>query len=139
MALKQETARRVPIVPVRGTVVFPHTDTLVSFGRSKSVAAVNSAFQEDKVIAIFAQKDPRTADPDQEDLYEVGTIATIPQMMSTEGEIHALIRGQARVKLTEVIAHEPYLIGMVEEIPEDANISPDVTVLARKLQELFKK
>ncbi|HKC05173.1 MAG TPA: endopeptidase La [Patescibacteria group bacterium] len=136
---KQDTIRRVPVVPVRGTVVFPHTDTLVSFGRPKSVNAVNSAFQEDKVIAIFSQKDPRTADPDHEDLYEIGTIATITQMMTTEGEIHALIRGQARVKLNTVIAREPFLIGMVEEIPEESSISPDVTVLAKKLQELFKK
>jgi len=131
--------RRVPIVPVRGTIVFPHTDTLVSFGRPKSVAAVSSAFQEDKVIAIFAQKDPRTANPDEEDLFEIGTIATITQMMSTEGETHALIRGQARIKLSEIIAHEPYLIGKVEEISEENFETPDVTVLSKKLQELFKK
>lgn len=136
---KSESTRRVPIVPVRGTVVFPHSDTLVSFGRPKSIAAINSAFQEDKVIAIFTQKDPRTADPDREDLYEVGTIVTITQMMSTEGEIHALVRGQARIKLSEVIAREPFLIGMVEEISEQNTSSPEVTVLAKKLQELFKK
>ena len=91
--------RTVPIVPIRGSVVFPHSDTLLSFGREKSVAAVNSAFQEDRVIAVFTQKDPRTTDPVAEDLYQTGTIATITQMMSTEGEVHALIRGQARITL----------------------------------------
>lgn len=136
---KNDITRRVPIVPVRGTVVFPHTDTLVSFGRPKSVAAINSAFQEDKVIAIFSQKDPRTADPDQDDLYEMGTIATITQMMSTEGEIHALVRGQARIKLTDVIAREPFLIGMVQEISEETDGSPEIGILSKKLQELFKK
>jgi len=135
----KNTSRRVPIVPVRGSVVFPHTDTLLSFGRTKSVAAVSSAFQEDKVIAIFSQRDPRTGDPAQEDLNSIGTIATITQMMSTEGEIHALIRGQARVMLREVIAQEPYLIGMVEEISEEIEESPEIGVLSRKLQELFKK
>src|SRR5438093_719722 len=83
-----------PIVAMRGSVVFPHTDTLLSFGRPKSIAAINTAFQEDKVVAIFCQKDPRLSDPGQEDLYEIGTIATITQMMSTEGEVHALVRGQ---------------------------------------------
>ena len=135
----KDITRRVPIVPVRGSVVFPHTDTLLSFGRTKSVTAVSSAFQEDKVIAIFTQKDPRTADPGMEDLNSIGTIATITQMMTTEGEIHALIRGQARINLKEVIAEEPYLIGKVEEIPEEIEESPDVDVLAKKLQELFKK
>ena len=61
--LETKTARRVPIVAIRGSVVFPHTDALLSFGRAKSVAAINSAFQEDKVIAIFTQKDARTPDP----------------------------------------------------------------------------
>lgn len=135
----EETLRRVPIVPVRGTVVFPHTDTLVSFGRQKSIAAINTAFQEDRVISIFAQKDSRTEEPVKEDLYETGTIATITQMMSTDGEIHALVRGQARITLKEVIAEEPYLIGKVLEIPEDVTETPEITVLAKKLQELFKK
>ncbi len=137
--MAKDTTRRVPIVPVRGSVVFPHTDTLLSFGRTKSVTAVSSAFQEDKVIAVFSQKDPRTADPGKEDLNSVGTIATITQMMTTEGEIHALIRGQARITLNEVIAQEPYLIGKVEEIPEEIDESPEIGVLAKKLQELFKK
>jgi len=131
--------RRVPIVPIRGSVVFPHSDTLLSFGREKSVAAVNSAFQEDKVVAIFTQKDPRTTDPGIDDLYEIGTIATITQMMSTEGEVHALIRGQARISLKEVIAQEPFLIGKVEEIPEEIGNMTEISVIAKKLQETFKK
>ncbi len=136
---KQDTTRRVPIVPVRGSVVFPHTDTLLSFGRVKSVTAINTAFQEDRVVAIFSQKDPRTADPTKDDLHEIGTIATITQMMSTEGEIHALIRGQARISLKEILSEEPYLIGKVEEIPEEIGNFPEITVIAKKLQELFKR
>ncbi len=135
----KDSSRRVPVVPVRGSVVFPHTDTLISFGRAKSVAAVNSAFQEDRVIAIFSQIDPRTADPEEEDLNKIGTIATITQMMSTEGEIHALVRGQARISLKEIIANEPFLVGKVEEIPEEIDESPDIAVFSKKLQELFKK
>ena len=136
---KQDITRKVPIVPIRGSVVFPHSDTLLSFGREKSVSAVNSAFQEDRVVAIFTQKDPRTADPDKKDLYEIGTIATITQMMSTEGEVHALIRGQARIRLIDVVAQEPFLVGKVEEIPEEIGSLPEIGVLAKKLQELFKK
>lgn len=136
---KQDTLRRVPIVPVRGSVVFPHTDTLLSFGRTKSITAINTAFQEDRVIAIFSQKDPRTADPGKNDLQEIGTIATITQMMSTDGEIHALIRGQARISLKKILTEEPYLIGMVEEIPEEIGNMPEITVLAKKLQEQFKR
>jgi ATP-dependent Lon protease len=131
--------RRVPIVAIRGSVIFPHTDTLLSFGRPKSVTAVNTAFQEDRVIAVFSQKDPRTSDPGESDLYKVGTIATITQMMSTEGEIHALVRGQARIRLGEIMAREPFLLGKVTEIPEEEEDSNEVKALASKLSEMFKK
>ncbi|MFH1971235.1 MAG: LON peptidase substrate-binding domain-containing protein, partial [Patescibacteria group bacterium] len=131
--------RQVPIVAIRGSVVFPHTDTLLSFGRQKSVLAVNSAFQQDRVVAIFSQKDPKTVDPDQDDLYKVGTIATITQMMQTDGEIHALIRGQARIKLSEIVSHEPFLLGRVVELDEERKETPEIKALANNLSGLFKK
>jgi len=132
-------ARQVPIVAIRGSVVFPHTDTLLSFGRQKSVLAVNSAFQQDRVVAIFSQKDPKTVDPDEEDLFRVGTIATITQMMQTDGEIHALIRGQARIKLQEIISHEPFLLGRVVELDEERKVTASVKALANNLSSIFKK
>lgn len=137
--MKKDLTRRVPIVAIRGSVVFPHTDSLLSFGRPKSVSAINNAFQEDRVVAIFSQKDPRIVDPDEKDLFKVGTIATITQMMSTEGEIHALIRGQSRVRLRRVVATEPHIVGIVEEITEDIKITPEIKVISAHLQEMFKK
>lgn len=131
--------RKVPLVCIRGSVIFPHTDTLLSFGRNKSVMAVNSAFQEDRVVAIFTQKDPRVANPDIDDLYKVGTIATITQMMQTDGEIHALIRGQARITLNKVVAHEPFLVGEVEEIAIEKEDSEKTKAMGKELAEVFKK
>lgn len=139
MKPESKITRNVPIVAIRGSVVFPHTDTLLSFGRPKSISAINSAFQEDRVVAIFTQKDPKTTDPAEEDLYKVGTIATITQMMSTDGEVHALVRGQARIKLEEVLSHEPYLLGKIVEIAEERDESAEVKAVANKLSELFKK
>lgn len=124
---------------IRGSVVFPHTDTLLSFGRQKSIAAVTNAFQGDRVVAIFTQKDPRLVNPKEGNLYKVGTIATISQMMSTEGEIHALVRGQARVRLKKLVSSEPFMLGSVEEIHEEALDDPDIVATAKKLQETFKR
>jgi len=139
--MKQENKiiRKVPIVAIRGSVIFPHTDTVLSFGRTKSVNAVNAAFTEDRVVAVFTQKDSRTPDPDELDLFKVGTIATITQMMQTEGEIHALVRGQARINLEEITSHEPYLIGQVTELQEKIELTPEVKAISKKLLELFKK
>jgi ATP-dependent Lon protease len=132
--------RQIPIVAIRGSVVFPHTDAVLSFGRKKSVSAVNSSFQEDKVIGIFTQKEARVPDPDVEDLYKIGTIATITQMMSTEGEIHAVVKGQARIKLIDLLATEPHLIAKIEEIPGEVGGSQEQTeALSNKISDLFKK
>jgi len=137
--MEEKGLRNIPIVAIRGSVVFPHTDSVLTFGRKKSVSAVRAAFQADRVIAIFTQKDPRNDGPSEEDLYKVGTIATITQMMDSEGEIHAVVRGQARIKLHEVITHEPHMIGRVSEINEDRDASSEVVATANKLSDLFKR
>jgi len=139
METSDKLFRKVPIVAVRGSVIFPHSDSLLSFGRRKSVLAVNSAFAQDRLIAVFTQKDAKNADPDKDDLFEIGTIATITQMMATDGEIHTLIRGQARVKLEEVLAREPFLVGKVLELNEEIEGSDEVKILTKQLLELFKK
>ncbi|OGM21111.1 endopeptidase La [Candidatus Woesebacteria bacterium RIFCSPLOWO2_01_FULL_37_19] len=139
MEEKVKNVRLIPLVAIRGSVVFPSTDAVLSFGRKKSVIAVNTAFQEDRVVGIFTQKETRISDPNLEDLYKIGTIGTITQMMSTEGEIHAVVKGQARIKLVEIVSHEPYLIGKVEEIEEDKTVNVDIEALASRVKELFKK
>jgi len=131
--------RTVPIVAVRGSVIFPHTDSILSFGRPKSVSAVNAAFQNDRVVAVFAQKDDKVTDPAPEEISVVGTIVTITQMMTTEGEVHAMVRGQTRVSLDEIISEEPHLTGKVTEIEEVDYEGEEVKALSRKLSELFKK
>ncbi len=135
----QKQTRIVPIVAIRGTSIFPHTDSILSFGRPKSVASVNAAFQTDRVVAVFAQKNDKIADPSPRDLYQVGTLVTITQMMTTEGEIHAMVRGISRVSLGEIQTEEPYLIGKVSELTEEDYESEEVRALANKLSELFKK
>jgi len=133
------TQRIVPVVAIRGAVVFPHTDTILSFGRQKSIEAVNAAFQDDRIVAIFNQKDQNKSDPAAEDLYKVGTIATVSQMMSTDEEIHAMVKGHARVHLDEVLAQEPYFIAKVSELEEKDIKDDEVVVLANQLFESFKK
>jgi ATP-dependent Lon protease len=131
--------RSVPIIAIRGAVVFPHTDTLLSFSRDSAVSAADSAFEKDRLVAIFTQKDSRINNPNKEDLYEVGTLATITQMMSVEDGIHALVKGQARVKLVDIVSSQPYIYGNVEEMPEVIDNSPEVLALANSLSEKFKK
>lgn len=134
-----ENEIKIPLVAIRGSVVFPHTDSILSFGRKKSIAAVNTAFQGNKTIAIFTQKEARTQDPKQDDLYKIGTLATITQMMSTEGEVHAVVRGQSRIRLEKIISNEMFMMAEVEQINEVIFKSPDIDALVNKLSKMFKK
>lgn len=137
--MESTTQRTVPVVAIRGSVVFPHTDAILSFGRPKSIAAINAAFQESRVFAIFTQKKSTNPDPAFGDLYDVGTIATISQMMANEGEIHAMVRGQARIKIDEGISSEPYLIAKVSELEETDTKSIELDALTNQITELFRK
>ncbi len=131
--------RTIPIVAIRGSVVFPHTDSILSFGRPKSVAAVNTAFEKDRVIGILTQKDPRLSNPVFDDLYKIGTLATITQMMSSGEEINAMVRGQIRIRVVEWVTDKPYLMAKVEEIAEEETKSDKLIALSKQLIELFKK
>lgn len=131
--------RSVPIIPIRGSVVFPHTDTLLSFVRPRSVSAADNAFEKDRLVAIFTQKDSRINDPEKGDLYEIGTLATITQMMTVEDGVHALVRGQVRIKLSEIVSESPYLVGSVEEFPDSVEHTSEILALSKNLSEMFKK
>lgn len=133
------TTRTVPAVAMRGSVVFPHTDSFLSFGRAKSVAAVNSAFTDDRVLAIFNQKEPKIADPEAKDLYTIGTLAAITQMMSNEDDVHAMVRGLTRIKLEEVVSTEPYFVVKVSEVAEKDTETERVEALSREVSELFRR
>src|SRR3989344_1288955 len=131
--------RTLPLVAIRGSIVFPHTDAILSFGRPKSIASINAAFQESRVFGIFTQKKTSNPDPVFEELYNVGTIATITQMMANEGEIHAMVRGQARAHLEEGLSHDPYLMGKVKELEETDKTGTEVEALTNHIIELFRK
>lgn len=137
--LEDMKARTLPVVALRGSVVFPHTEAILTFGRPKSKAAVNSAFSGDRVLAIFTQKDARVSDPSPSDLYKVGTLGIIQQLMPTDREIHILIKGVARVKIKDILEKEPFLVAEVEELESELKSSEKGEALARHLTSLFRK
>jgi ATP-dependent Lon protease len=130
--------RSIPIVPIRGSVVFPHTDVLLSFIRPNAVAAADDAFKKDRVVAIFAQKDSRINDPTRNDLYEIGTLVTITQLMPSEDGVHALVHGHSRIRLKEIVSNIPFAVGVVEEVDENIEPSPEISALSRTLSDQFK-
>ncbi len=135
----KKTLRTVPVVALRGSVVFPLTEAILNFGRPKSKAAVQSAFQGDRLLAVFTQKDARIASPTKEDLYSVGTLVTIQQVMPTDMETHVLVNGVAKIRLVTMEREEPFLVAHVEEIPIEIRDNEEERALIKQITELFKK
>jgi ATP-dependent Lon protease len=129
----------LPIVPIREGVVFPHIETVLSFGRPQTVASVEAAFKSDRQICFFSQKDSRVAEPDKDGLYQLGTLGKIERLLRTETDLHAWVKGIARVKLESIEATRPFMVGKVVEIPEILEASNEINALANNLIKTFQQ
>lgn len=129
----------LPIVAIREGVVFPHTETLLTFGRPKSVAAVEAAYKSGQLIAFFSQKDSKIEDPQKKDLYGIGTLGKIERILPIEKGLYGWTKGIARVKLEEVEAREPFLIGQITRIPEVVEQADTTKALAKHVVTSFQK
>src|SRR5882762_4875506 len=101
----------IPVIPIRDGIIFPNTDSVLTFGRPKSLAALESSFQGERVVCFVLQKNARLNDPSTDDLYEIGTLSRIERMIRTDGEINAQVRGLSRVKILSYEEHDSYFLG----------------------------
>ncbi|MEK7577488.1 MAG: endopeptidase La [Patescibacteria group bacterium] len=108
----------LPVVPIRDGIVFPGTEMILTFGRQRSVSAIEAAQSSGRRVILVMQRNANINDPTPSDLNEIGTVAEIVQMMRNEGEINALVRGITKVKITSYEAVEPFFVAHIEELPE---------------------
>lgn len=109
----------LPILPVRNTVLFPGVVMPITVGRKKSVKLVKDANAGEKIIAIVAQNNPNTEDPNFEDLYKVGTVAKIVKsLVLPDGNTTIIIQGKSRFQLDGLVESDPYLTGAVQGLKE---------------------
>ena len=111
-------AGKMPILALRGLAVFPDQTIHFDVGRMKSVQALDAAMKQNQTLFLIPQKDMLVDDPRLIDLYAVGTVAKVKQVLKTQGEnLRVLVTGICRGKITELSQSEPYLSGIVESIP----------------------
>ena len=135
-----QTLNELPMLPLRDVVVFPHMVVPLFVGRDKSISALESAMEDSKKILLVAQRDAETDDPGQKDIYEIGTVATVLQMLRLpDGTVKVLVEGNARAKVTSLSELGEFLTGSVEEIPEPGVEEREEEVLVRTLMEEFEK
>jgi len=129
----------IPVIPIRDGIVFPHTESILTFGRQKSLAALESAFNGERIVCFVLQKNPKLNEPGPEDLYSVGTVSHIERMIRTDGEVNALVKGLSRAKIVSYDERAGYFLARIEEIDEDTTSSAEIKALTNHLISEFKK
>ncbi|MDQ1347561.1 MAG: ATP-dependent Lon protease, partial [Acidobacteriota bacterium] len=109
----------LPILPLRDTVLFPHSFMPLAVARESSVRLIDESIGAGKLIAVCTQRDAAVEDPRQEDLYTVGTATHIHKMFKLpDGSLRLIVQGLARVHVDEIVTAEPYLRGRVRRAAE---------------------
>ena len=113
----------IAVLPLRDTVLFPHAFMPLAVARESSVRLIDEAVASGKMIAVFAQRDAAEDNPQQDDLYPVGTASHIHKMFKLpDGSLRIIVQGLARVRLDGLIASRPYLLANVSEAPEQLEL-----------------
>ncbi len=119
MARRKTTVERLPVLPLRGLVVFPHMVLHFDVGRKKSLAALERALVEDQTVFLVAQHDAGDDDPGLSDLYKVGTISRVKQVLKLPGDnIRVLVEGLQRGRLESLDEQEPFLLADIAALPD---------------------
>jgi len=133
------TQERVPLLPLRDVVVFPHTVMPLFVGRKSSVNAITQAMGTNKYIFLVAQKDEKTENPGNDDLHQVGTLATILQMLKLpDGTIKVLVEGVKRAKIDQFFEADDYTEVSVSEFNLESSENIEVKAMMRLALESFE-
>jgi len=131
----------LPVLPLRDVVVFPHMVIPLFVGRDKSIRALELAMESDKRILLVAQKSAETDDPAAADLYEIGTLAQVLQLLKLpDGTIKVLVEGTERVRVDRVSERDGTLRGHAVVVPSTETREPrEIEATARSLMTLFEQ
>ena len=133
------TQERVPLLPLRDVVVFPHTVMPLFVGRKSSVNAITQAMGTNKYIFLVAQKDEKTENPGNDDLHQVGTLATILQMLKLpDGTIKVLVEGVKRAKINQFFEADDYTEVSVSEFNLESSENIEVKAMMRLALDSFE-
>ena len=132
---------RLPVLPLRGMMVFPHMVLHFDVGRAKSVAALEKAMMADQKIFLVAQKDADAEDPGKDDLAPVGTIALVKQVLNLPGDsIRVLVEGERRAELIAIVEDDPCLIADLKPVRAAGSTqTTEVKALVRTTHEYFEE
>jgi ATP-dependent Lon protease len=131
--------RVLPLLPLRDIIVFPHMVSQLFVGRERSINALDAAMTRDKEIFLAAQKNAKTNEPTPDDIFQVGTVGTIMQLLRLpDGTVKVLVEGKRRARIKKFPQSEEYFLVEVEELPEASARGVEVEALMRSVHSAFE-
>ncbi len=136
---EQQDRQLIPVLPLRDVVVYPHMVIPLFVGREKSILALEAAMSDNKKILLLAQKNAEVDDPGQEDLYQIGTLSTILQMLKLpDGTIKVLVEGGDRVFVDSLLETNEYYSAAIKVLEKSSLVDDrEAEVLLRSVLNLF--
>ncbi|HRL14333.1 MAG TPA: LON peptidase substrate-binding domain-containing protein, partial [Aggregatilineales bacterium] len=130
----------LPILPLRGLVVFPQMTIPLTVGQPRSIRLIDETMAGNRLVGLFASKDPELDTPGPDEIHRVGTLAAIHRLFrAPDGTIRLLVQGLMRIGLEEFTALEPYLKARVSALPESAEMTLEVEAMTRNIVDQFTR
>jgi ATP-dependent Lon protease len=130
----------LPVLPLRGTVLYPGAIAPLTIGRGESLRLIDDVMRTNRLVLAVAQRDANVERPTRDDLVDVGTVATVLQLLRTpDGGVRVALQGVERARLLEVVSSDPYLVGKLVREPDRATRGVEVEGLQRAVVDLVRR
>lgn len=137
--MSEGKVQQLPLLPLRDLIIFPHMMMPLFVGREKSINALEEAMSKQTDIVLAAQKDAKTNNPEPKDIFTVGTIGTIIQLLRLpDGTVKVLVEGKRRVKIKNFVNNENFFVVACEPIEEESENIVEAQALVRSVKSTFE-
>lgn len=128
----------LPILPLRGLVVYPLTAIPLNIGQPRSINLIDDVAQNNNLLGLFTSHDPDQKSPKPDEIYRIGTLVSIHRMLrKSDGTIRLLVNGISRIRINSFVEASPYLLAKIEPWPEQANPDVNMEALTKNMVDLF--
>src|SRR5690242_19655103 len=135
-----EIPSRLPVLPLKETVIFPQSVSPLAIGQERSIKLVDDVLEGDRMLALVTVKNPDADPPGWDDLYEVGTAGIVHKMIRVpDGTLRILVQGVDRIRLASRVEDDPYLVGEFEVVADEIEETPELEALTRSVQGEFSR
>ncbi len=137
--MSESKTQQLPLLPLRDLIIFPHMMMPLFVGREKSINALEEAMSKQTDIVLAAQRDAKTNNPEAKDIYSVGTIGTIIQLLRLpDGTVKVLVEGKRRVRIKGFVPNDNFFVVACEDVEEDVENPVESQALVRSVKSTFE-